>query len=142
MNSSLHLHSTPSPKLLMQVSDHILKNTFFFFVFSVLYPQQVEVPRPGVRLELWPLVYTTTTATPDLSRVFDLHHSSCQHRILNPVSKTRDRTLEPACSCILVRFISAEPQWELLKNTNIFLKSPTFLGFSYFRKTTLKLQIF
>ena len=32
------------------------------------------------------------TATQDPSHVYDLHHSSWQHRILNPPSKARDRT--------------------------------------------------
>ena len=32
------------------------------------------------------------TATQNLSRVCDLHCSSRQHRILNPLSKARDRT--------------------------------------------------
>ena len=32
------------------------------------------------------------TATRDLSRVLDLHHSSWQVQILNPLSKARDRT--------------------------------------------------
>ena len=36
--------------------------------------------------------YATTTATPDPSHVFDLRHSSQQHQILNPLSRTRDRT--------------------------------------------------
>ena len=36
--------------------------------------------------------YPTATATPDLSHVCDLDHSSRQHRILNPLSKARDRT--------------------------------------------------
>ena len=35
--------------------------------------------------------YATATATQDLSRVFDLHHSSWQRRILNPLSQARDR---------------------------------------------------
>ena len=47
----------------------------------------MEVPRLGVKLELQPLVYTTATATPDLSHECDLHHSSWQHRILNPLSE-------------------------------------------------------
>ena len=33
----------------------------------------------------------TTTAMPDLSHVCDLHHSSEQHWILNPLSKARDQ---------------------------------------------------
>ena len=52
----------------------------------------MEVPRLGVELELWPLAYTTATATPDPSPVFDLHHSSRQSRIFNPLSKAREWT--------------------------------------------------
>ena len=33
--------------------------------------------------------YTTATATPDLRQVCDLHHSSRQHRILNPPNEAR-----------------------------------------------------
>ena len=36
--------------------------------------------------------YTTATATQDPSRVCDLYHSLRQRQILNPLSKTRDRT--------------------------------------------------
>ena len=46
--------------------------------------------------ELQLLACATTTATPDPSRVWDPHHSSWQHRILNPRSEARDRT------CILM----------------------------------------
>ena len=38
------------------------------------------------------LAYATTTATRDLSSVCDLHHSSWQHRILNPLSEAGERT--------------------------------------------------
>ena len=40
----------------------------------------------------WELAYATAAATQDLSRGFDLYHSSQQRRILNPLSKDRDRT--------------------------------------------------
>ena len=50
----------------------------------------MEVPRLGVELELQLLPYTTATATPDLSRICDLHCSSQQHLILNPLSEARD----------------------------------------------------
>ena len=56
----------------------------------------MEVPRIGVELELQLLAYTTVIATPDLSHVFNLHHSSWQEGILNPLSKARDQT------CILM----------------------------------------
>ena len=38
------------------------------------------------------LYHSHSTATWDPSHVFDLHHSLCQHQILNPLSKARDRT--------------------------------------------------
>ena len=58
----------------------------------------MEVPRLGVKLDLQPPAYTTApaTATRDPSRVCDLHHSSRQHWILNPLSEARDHT------CVLV----------------------------------------
>ena len=37
-------------------------------------------------------IYATATATPDPSRICDLHWSSLQHRILNPLSEARERT--------------------------------------------------
>ena len=50
----------------------------------------MEIPRLGVGLELLLLVYTTAIAMPDPSRVCNLHRSSRQGRILNPLSDTRD----------------------------------------------------
>ena len=44
-------------------------------------------------LDLQLLAYTTAIATPDLSRICDLHHSSQQRWILNPLSKAKDQTL-------------------------------------------------
>ena len=52
----------------------------------------MEVPRLEVELELQLLAYTTATATQDLSHVCDLHRSSWQHQILNPLSEARDQT--------------------------------------------------
>ena len=50
----------------------------------------MEVPRLGVKSELWLLAYTTATATPDMSCVCDLYHRS---QILNPLSEARDQIL-------------------------------------------------
>jgi len=63
----------------------------FFIIFCFLGPhlQHMEVPR----LELQLLACTRATATPDLSRVCDLYHSSRQLQILNPLSEARDQTL-------------------------------------------------
>ena len=52
----------------------------------------MEVPRLGLKSELQLLAYTTATATPDLSRVCELHHSSQQGQILNLLSGARDQT--------------------------------------------------
>ena len=71
----------------------------------------MEVPRLGVALKLQLLAYTTATATPDLSCICELLHGSQQCQILNPLSKAR---IEPASSWIPVRFVTTEPQWELL----------------------------
>ena len=79
----------------------------------------MEVPRLGVELELQLPAYTTATATPDPSHVYDLHHSSWQHQNLNPLSKARDQTW-------VVRVITAEPQWELLEG--IYSKLPCNKG--------------
>ena len=62
------------------------------FVFLGPHPQHMEVPRLGVQPELQLPAYTTVTATPDLSHVCNLHPSSRPHRILNPLSETRNRT--------------------------------------------------
>ena len=56
------------------------------------YPWHIEVPRLGVKLELQLPAYTTATAAPDLSLVCDLHRSSQQRRILNPLREARDPT--------------------------------------------------
>ena len=65
---------------------------FFIFVFLGPHPQHTEVPCLGVQLELQLPAYATATATRDLSCPRDLHHSSWQHCILNPLCKARDRT--------------------------------------------------
>ena len=64
----------------------------FFFVFLGLHTLHEEVSRLGVKSELQLPAYTTAPAMLDPSCVCDLHHSSGQHRILNSLSKPRDRT--------------------------------------------------
>ena len=64
----------------------------FIFVFLGLHLRHMDVPRLGVDSELQLLAYTTGTAMPDPSYVCNLHPSSRQGRILNPLSKFSDRT--------------------------------------------------
>ena len=52
----------------------------------------MEVLRLGVKLDLPLLAYATATATPDLSHICNLYHSSLPHWILNPLIEARDQT--------------------------------------------------
>ena len=52
----------------------------------------MEFPRLVVELELQLPAYTTATAMRHPSHVYDLHHSSLQHWILNPQSEAKDQT--------------------------------------------------
>ena len=87
------------------------KNFFFPFLFRAA-PAAHEVPRLGVESELQLLSYTAATAMQDPSRVIDLHHSSEQRQILNPLSEAWDGT------CIFMDtslIVSTAPQRELLE---------------------------
>ena len=52
----------------------------------------MQVPRLGVKSEIQLLACAIVTATPDLSHICDLPHSSQQHQILYPLSEARDQT--------------------------------------------------
>ena len=52
----------------------------------------MEVPRLGVELKLQLAAYARAIAVSDPSHICDLHHSSKQRWILNPLTEARDRT--------------------------------------------------
>ena len=62
----------------------------------------MDVPRLGVEPELQLLAYTTTIAMQDASHICNLHHSSQQRQIFNPLIKAG---IEPAYSWILDGFV-------------------------------------
>ena len=64
--------------------------TFSVSVFFGLHPWHMEIPRLGVESELQLPAYTTVPQ--DLSCCFNLHHSSRQCQIFNPLSEARDQT--------------------------------------------------
>ena len=72
----------------------VIVSTFYviFFLLFGATSAAYEVPRRGVEQGLQLPSCTTATAMPDLSRVCDLHRSSLQCQILNPLNKARDRT--------------------------------------------------
>ena len=67
-----------------------IKFCFVLFCFLGLHLWHMEVPRPGVKSELQLPAYATATAMWDLSHACDLHHSSQECQILNPLSEARD----------------------------------------------------
>ena len=115
------LHPSPiHPSFFLSLSFHFTSPPpsffffffFFFFCFLRLHLQHMEVPRQGVESELWLLAHATATAMPGPSHVCDLHQSSQQHWILNPLIEARDRT----CNLrVPSQIVSAVPQWELPK---------------------------
>ena len=68
----------------------ISSSLFSFFLGPHLW--HIEIPRLGVELQLQLLAYALVTALPDPSRIHNLHHSSWQCQILNPLSKGSDWT--------------------------------------------------
>ena len=70
----------------------------------------MEARRLGVAWELELSAYATATATQNPSHICNLHHSSQQHWVLNPLSKARNQTqvlmdTEPCWECPLVSFL-------------------------------------
>ena len=96
---------------------------FFFLLFPEAYGSS-QAGEGGVQSELQPLAYATATVTQDPSQVCDLHHSSWQRWILNPLSEARDRI---PFSWMLVGFVN---QWAVEGTPcSIFLISTKyFLG--------------
>ena len=107
------------------ISGSLLDLLLFVCLFCFLGPHHLDVPPLGVELELWPLTYTTATTMPDGSYIYDLHHSSRQHWILNCWSRPG---IEYASSWILVGF---ETHWAMTGNTTLGFWGLGFF-FSYF----------
>ena len=78
----------------------------------------MEVPRLGEELELQQPAYTTAIATWDPSCIFDPHHSSQQHLILNSLSEARDQTRKLMVAS-WIRFCYTINEYELVAQENI-----------------------
>ena len=81
-------------KVTLLVSLSKANSSSLFFCFLGPHPWLMGIPRLGVKWELQLLAYATViaTATQDPSCIFDLHYSSRQCRILNPLSEARNGT--------------------------------------------------
>ena len=93
-------------------SSFCLTTTSSFFVFLGLHLQHTLSSQARGWVRATPPVYTTAMWDP--SPMCDLHHSSRQRQILDPLREARDGT---SASWILVRCVSAEPRQELLTPT-------------------------
>ena len=78
-------------------------------------PEYMEGPRLGVESELLS-AYAITTATTDPSCICNLHHSSGQNQILNPLSKAKDQT------CIFKDTSWVRYHWATTGTTKQFFK--------------------
>ena len=65
-----------------------------FYVFCLFRATPVAYGGSQARVHIGVVqrAYITATETPDPSCICDLHHSSCQRWILNPLSEARDQT--------------------------------------------------
>ena len=89
------LATTEPQRELPQTNNFSLLVLFFFLSFLPflgLHLWHMKVPRPGVESEPQLPVFATVTTMQDLSHVCNLHHSSWQQQILNPLSEARDQT--------------------------------------------------
>ena len=94
IHSRLYL-LTPYPSLFSLVASLNLSvppSFFFFFLLFRAAPVAYGGSQLGVESELHLTAYATDTAMQDPSHICDLHHSSQQRRIVNPLS-ARDGTL-------------------------------------------------
>ena len=87
----------------------------------------MKVPRPGVGSELQMLSHTIATTKWDPSCVCNLHHSSQQHWILNPLSEARNwtRILMDTSQICFCWATMRTPYFIFLKNLFFFFFSQT-----------------
>ena len=91
------------------------KCPFSFLVFLGPHLGHMQVPRLGVKSELLTLAYATATAMLDLSRGCDLHPSSWQCWIPDPLSEARDQM------CILMDSSRIHYHWATMGTPPNFL---------------------
>ena len=91
-------------------------------------PRHMEVSRLGVKSEVQLPAYAAATATQVPSHICNLHHSSRQSQMLNPLSEARDRTH------ILMNTSQVHFHWATRGNlqAHFFLTSKSVLSITLF----------
>ena len=85
----------------------------------------MEVPRLGVELEQYLPAYTIASAMPDPSHVCDLHHSSQQFQILNPLREARDQTQ------VLMHTRQVRYFWAMIETPSLYFWKIVLLGIEF-----------
>ena len=85
------LSSLCSPESLLPHSQH-LSFFFFFFVFFRATPMAYGISQARGQIRAAAAGLHQSHSGARSSRICNLHHSSRQHQILNPMSEARDRT--------------------------------------------------
>ena len=126
------------PSFSLQATRHsFLELSLSFFIFHLfrVAPTAYEVPRLGIELELQLPAYTTATATRDPSHICDLHHSSQQLWILNPLSGARARIrvhMDNSLGLLLLshdrNFLSSSLVWNSVYGAGLPLEEKTCSG--------------
>ena len=104
------------------------RQTVFSFFLLGLHPRYMEVPRLGVESELQPPAYTTATATRDPSLICNLHHSSRQRWIFNPLIKARNQTCLLMDTSLVLNLLSYSGNSQIVfsKESHDYLPSYVF----------------
>ena len=104
--SNKELNQIPKPCMFVhRTDDRKREHSFFFFCLFRATPMAYRSSQARAWIGAVPLAYTTATATPNQSCICDLHHSSWQCCIFNPLSKARDQT------CVLMDISQIRFHW-------------------------------
>ena len=117
-----------------------LRVFFFFFFFLETHLWHREIPRRGVKSELWLPAYATVTTMLVLSCICNLY--TTVYGNTGSLTHWERPGIEPMSSWMLVRLISTEPWWELPGTlyylslysrpfSNLVLGSATSYSFTY-----------
>ena len=114
--TSFHSNKVDLSCVLPRLLSHPVPSFFLFFSFLFFFflgPQvwHMEVPRLEIKSELHLLAYTTDRVMEDLSSSATY---TTAHRNTGFLTYWVRPGIESTSSWILVKFVTAEPQWELL----------------------------
>ena len=100
--------------------------TYSYFSFFRATPVAYRDSQARGQMELQLLAHATATAMRDPRCACDLHHSSRQRRILNPLSKVRDRT------CVLMDASWIHFRWATMGNLEGLANLEVVISFYFF----------